>query len=365
MWLAILTFLYSLPFMATLGIGLRACAHRKNSGFWLIAAALSGRWILRLFRRGRPDDPKPLIPDRRGVAFGRDGVRLEWEQFGPDNAPPLLLCHGWSLTHDTWFYQKQALAGEFRVIVWDMRGTGRSSAPPNRNYSMAALKADLAAVFDAAQAGEHPSGCILAGHSLGAMLLPLFAVAYPKRMQAVRGLALLAGTDTPLLESMCGRQWLAPLRCWVWEPLGRVMAACYLPFQAYAWLAWQTGAVHLALMAGRHNDHGTRGQNDLVARHCAEFSMRAAGQGAQACFGYDTRALLPQIHRPVLLLVGEDDPNMPPEIQEAMAGRLLQSELVILPHCGHLCLLECHEAVSANLRRFARRCLGTNLPPAA
>ena len=366
MWLALFAFLYSLPPVLALMTGLRLLARawkqrRMDAAGWggllVTLVTLTGRWWVRLLRPAAPDDPRPLTPSRRGVAVGQGGVRLDWEQFGPDDAPALLLSHGWSLTHDTWYYQKAALSGEFRVIVWDMRGTGQSSAPADRDYTIEALVADLAAVFDAAAAGRHPGGCLLAGHSLGAMLLPLFAARFPDRMRHVRGLVLLAGTDIPLLHSMRGREWLAPLQRPLFQPLARVMAFCPWPFQFYDRLAWQTGAIHLALMYGLHNDHGTRGQDDLVARHCAEFSMRAAALGALSCFVYDARAAMPKIDAPVLLLTGECDPNMPPEVQRTMAARLPHAELVLLPGCGHLNLLECHAAVNAHLRAFARRCL--------
>ena len=231
MWLAFLAFFYSLPPVLALLAGLRLLARgRYRRGLLLVLLPLTGRWWVRLLRPAGPDDPRPLTPARRGSALGPGGVRLEWEQFGPDDAPAILLCHGWSLTHDTWYYQKLALSDDYRVIVWDMRGTGRSSAPrrPGRDYSMASLAADLAAVFDATEAGRHPAGCLLAGHSLGAMLLPLFAHAYPDRMTAVRGLALLAGTDRPLLESMRGRAWLRapapPLLAAPGPPDGRLPA---------------------------------------------------------------------------------------------------------------------------------------------
>lgn len=360
MWLALLAFLYSLPPFIFLTLGLQRLGQRGWRKRWpgLLAAGivLAGRWWVRLLRPKGMNDPRPLTPNRCGVAYGPGGVRLEWEQLGPDDAPAVVLCHGWSLTQETWYYQKQALAGEFRVISWDMRGTGQSAMPADQDFSWPALVGDLAAVFDASDAGRHPAGCVLAGHSLGAMLLPLFAQACPEQMAAVRGLALLAGTDRPLLQSMRGRRWLVPLRRTLWKPLWRLMALCPWPFQVYDWLAWQTGAIHLALMHGRHNDHGTRGQDDLVARHCAEFSMRAAGLGALSCLEYDIRDLLADITLPTLLLAGEDDPNMPPEIQQALAARLPHAELVLLPRCGHLNLLECHGEVTVSLRDFVRRC---------
>ncbi|MGI4789994.1 MAG: alpha/beta fold hydrolase [Janthinobacterium lividum] len=364
MWLGILSGLYAIPALLVLLFSAwkTASAVRRHEQFpwpWLtlIGLILSGRWWMRLLRRHDPDEPKPLTPTCRGTAIGLGGVKLEWEQFGPDDAPAILLSHGWSLTHDTWYYQKKALSGEFRVIVWDLRGTDRSEAPADRDYSMEAMTADLAAVFETTEAGRHPSGCILAGHSVGAMLLPLFASQYPELMTQVRGLALLGGTDSPLLETMWGRQWLVPMRSWFWEPLARTMGALPAPFQGFVKLIWQMGSVHAGLMFGTNAGGESRGQDDLVAHHCADFSMRAAGLGALACFAFDARSDMPAITVPTLILTGRNDRNMPPETQQAMAGRLRCPELVLLDNCGHLALLECHAEVSTKLREFARRCL--------
>ena len=364
MWLGILSGLYSIPSLIGLLAGLWKCvsALRGRQPFpwpWLalVGLILTGRVWLRLLRPAADDEPKPLSPTRRGTAFGHGGVRLEWEQFGPDDAPAILLTHGWSLTHDTWYYQKKALSKEFRVIVWDLRGTDRSEAPADRDYSMEAMTADLAAVFEETDAGRHPSGCVLAGHSVGAMLVPLFAARYPELMTSVRGLAMLGGTDTPLLETMWGRQVLVPMRPWFWELLAHFMGFLPFPFEAFVRLIWQLGSIHAGLMFGTQAGGESRGQNDLVAHHCRTFSMRAAGLGALACFAYDARSIMPKIAVPVLLLTGAQDRNMPAEVQQAMATRLQFPEVIILDHCGHLSLLECHDEVSARLMEFARRCL--------
>jgi pimeloyl-ACP methyl ester carboxylesterase len=366
MWIALLALFYSLTPVFTFAVGLCrlvASLRRRRwdggawSGLMLVLLTLTGRWWVRLLRPAAEDEPKPLTPTHRGSTPGWGGVRLEWEQFGPDDAPAVLLAHGWSLTHDSWYYQKKALAGEFRVIVYDMRGMGRSAVPPDRDYSMQALVQDLAAIFRATDAGRHSRGCVLAGHSLGAMLLPLFAAQFPGLMTQVRGLALLAGTDIPLLQSMRGRGGLVPLQKPLWEPLTRLMGRCPWPFQAYAWLIWQMGAIHLADMFAFRVGHGSRGQTDLVAFHCAAVSMRAAGLGALSCFRSDARDAILHIDVPTLLLTGNHDPNMPPEVQRAMASRLRHAEMILFPDCGHLNLLECHEQVSTHLSAFARRCL--------
>ena len=365
MWLGIWSGLFAVPVL--LGIGrslwgieeaLTGPRPRARVWGWLVflAVLLTGREWRRLLRPARADEPQKLIPTRRGTAAGRGGVRLEWEQFGPDEAPCLLLSHGWSLTHETWYYQKKALAEEFRVVVWDMRGTGRSGQPSDGDYSLEAVADDLAAIFDAVDAGRHPDGCVLAGHSVGAMILIPFTARYPRQMVAVRGLALLAGTDEPILESMWGHSWLTLLRRPFWEPLARAMGWTPRPFEWLVKCIERLGCVHLALMLGGRVSHLSRGGCDLVAGHCAEFSMRAAGRGALSCFAFDVRDLTPSVCVPTLLLTGEGDRNMPPRIQRAMAVRLPDAELVLLPNCGHLSLLECPEAVNEALRDFARRC---------
>ncbi len=126
---------------------------------------------------------------------------------------------------------------------------------------------------------------------------------------------------------------------------------------AYSRLIWQMGIVHLAGRTSQFVGGQSRGQEDLVARHCAFVSMRAAGRGFLSCLGLDAREALTAIDVPVLLLTGEHDINMPPEVQRAMASRLRHPELALMPDCGHLNLLECHAEVSARLAGFARRCL--------
>ncbi len=365
MWLPLFAMLFAPAPILALFAGLWKLGHATRQrkmdkqgwlGLALTFLSLTGRWWLRLLRPTSNDEPKPLTPTHNGTARGCSGVWLRWEQFGPDDAPAILFSHGWSLTQETWYYQIKALAGEFRVIVWDMRGTGQSETPADSDYSLNAFLEDLAAVFDASEAGRHPQGCILAGHSLGAMLLPLFAERYPEQMRRVNGLALLSGTDTPLLETMRGRKWLMPLRPIFFEPFARLLAAFPFVFDPLARLLWQTGTLHAAIMYGLHRGCESRGQMDLVARVCGHFSMRAAGLGAITCFAFDARSAMPHITVPTLLLTGDCDVNMPPEIQRAMAARLRYPELALLENCGHVALLECHHEVSGRLADFARRC---------
>lgn len=94
------------------------------------------------------------------------GIRmhyLEWP--GPDNAPPLLLLHGYLAHAHWWDFVAPWLATHHRVIAADFGGMGDSAHRPE--YSYAQFNAEIAAIIEAT--GIH--GCIGIGHSFGGRAL--------------------------------------------------------------------------------------------------------------------------------------------------------------------------------------------------
>ncbi len=57
-----------------------------------------------------------------------DGTRLVVHETGPQDAPAIVLIHGWSQCHLSWA-QQLPLAQSFRLILPDLRGHGASGAP--------------------------------------------------------------------------------------------------------------------------------------------------------------------------------------------------------------------------------------------
>ncbi|HET6858621.1 MAG TPA: alpha/beta fold hydrolase, partial [Streptomyces sp.] len=110
-----------------------------------------------------------LVPTHELTAVSADGSRLHVEVHGPDEAPAIVLAHGWTCSTLFWDAQIRALAGEYRVIVYDQRGHGRTPAAAQGGYSTDALADDLEAVLSTALApGEK---ALLAGHSMGGMTM--------------------------------------------------------------------------------------------------------------------------------------------------------------------------------------------------
>ena len=106
---------------------------------------------------------------------GGGGLRLHVREWGPADAPPILLIHGWSQNHLCWAKQN-ALATGHRVVAFDLRGHGMSEAPPEpENYTDARLWADDLAAIIATLDLEH---AVLVGWSYGAFAICDYVRAY-------------------------------------------------------------------------------------------------------------------------------------------------------------------------------------------
>src|SRR3954462_9085132 len=80
--------------------------------------------------------------------------------------PLVLLCHGWPELSYSWRHQMSALAAAgYRVVAPDMRGFGRSGAPPDvAAYTIFDTVGDVVALVKAL--GE--SKAVIIGHDWGA-----------------------------------------------------------------------------------------------------------------------------------------------------------------------------------------------------
>ncbi|AEV74984.1 short-chain dehydrogenase of unknown substrate specificity [Mycolicibacterium rhodesiae NBB3] len=77
-----------------------------------------------------------------------------YEEGNPDG-PTLVLVHGWPDSHVLWDGVVPLLADRFRIVRYDNRGVGHSSAPKSTSeYRMSCYADDFAAVIDSAAPGE-------------------------------------------------------------------------------------------------------------------------------------------------------------------------------------------------------------------
>jgi non-heme chloroperoxidase len=116
------------------------------------------------------DQQQPTRPAKIHTVQGGSGLRLHVREWGPADRPPILFIHGLSQSHLCWAKQYHSgLAGEFRLVAYDLRGHGMSQAPLEpEHYTDATLWADdVAAIIE--QLGlDRP---VLVGWSYGGFII--------------------------------------------------------------------------------------------------------------------------------------------------------------------------------------------------
>jgi len=66
---------------------------------------------------------------------GGGGLRLHVREWGDPQGPPIVFVHGWSQSQLCWSRQiAGALAKDFRIVTFDLRGHGMSEKPPEAGH---------------------------------------------------------------------------------------------------------------------------------------------------------------------------------------------------------------------------------------
>jgi pimeloyl-ACP methyl ester carboxylesterase len=127
---------------------------------------------------------------RTHTISGGANLKLHVRDFGPEDAPSILLIHGWSQHHLCWSKQLASeLADEFRLVAFDLRGHGQSEAPRDaESYTTGSLWADdVAAIISSLQLMSP----ILVGSSYGGFVIGDYLRCYGDR--SIGGVNLVGG----------------------------------------------------------------------------------------------------------------------------------------------------------------------------
>ncbi len=220
-----------------------------------------------------------------------DDVKLFYSEAG--QGTPVVLLHGFPLTGDIWYQQQQGLSDGYRVITPDLRGHGRSPAPPGV-YEMDLLAGDVLALLDTLLIKQ----AVIMGHSMGGYVALAAWKRAPDRFLALGLIASQAGADTE--QGRQGRYLLADK---VATQGSKVVAEAMLP-KLFA----PNLSAHAPIIDGV-------GQMIL---NTASAGIVGALKGM--ALRPDSGPMLPSINIPVLILAGDKDQIVPPEKAKAMAA---------------------------------------------
>jgi pimeloyl-ACP methyl ester carboxylesterase len=333
------------------------------AGVALIAWALLGGLIVRLFlaltskSKGggeSTDHPGPLPAPRTMRLRRPDGAELHVELYGPDEAPPLVLTHGWGVNADEWIDLKRRLAGRFRLIAWDLPGLGRSRRPDNKDFRLEAFAGHLDAVL--ALAGDRPA--VLVGHSIGGMTSLTFCKLHPEALGTrVAGLVLAETTYTNPVRTAKNAEFYTALEKPVLVPLLHLTIWLW-PF---VWLmnilGYLNGTSHMQSRQSGFGGTETPEQVDFATRFNLQAPPDVLARGMFGMLHYDATTALDRITVPVLVVSGDRDPNCPPDrAGRPIAAAVPRGTMELLSPARHMGHMEHCDRFATLVAEFAESC---------
>ncbi|MET0143552.1 MAG: alpha/beta hydrolase [Ilumatobacteraceae bacterium] len=120
---------------------------------------------------------------------GVHGVRIFCRVGG--DGPPVVLVHGFPQTHAIWHQVAPALAAEHTVVVVDLRGYGRSDAPPDDTAHITYSKREMGADVRSVMRELGFARFAVVGHDRGGRVAYRMALDHPKVVERVAVLDIL------------------------------------------------------------------------------------------------------------------------------------------------------------------------------
>ncbi len=280
------------------------------------------------------------VPDRVEHLERPEGCVLEMRIFNAEAGRSLVLTNGLGCGDAHWRYLLDDFARDYRVVTWDLRGQGASTAATGPGaYSASALAGDLAAVQRAAGAVT----ALHVGFGIGAMIALEHHNWSTDEVEALvliqGGLPSGQGRLPRVVEA--GRRALAAT-----TPLASVGAAV-LRRSIDVQRAWR-------LARGWGLTGHTLGIDDFEGLIDEALEQSVASQFAilRALSSHRPVDSLSKVKVPTLVFGATRDPFYPEALSSQLHESLHNSEYVRLVGAGHSCLLEFGPVIAARVRRF-------------
>ncbi|WKX27933.1 pyrimidine utilization protein D [Tatumella ptyseos] len=226
----------------------------------------------------------------------------------PD-VPTVLLSSGLGGVASYWRPQLTRLERDYRVIVYDQRGTGGSSAQLPDDYTMDMMAQEVVQLLD--HLGIQ--SCHLVGHALGGIIGLTLAELYPQRLLSlvvINGWAALSPHTQRCFE--------------VRRNLLSISAEAYLQAQPCFLYPADWLAQHVEEMA----------EEELLQRQHfqGEHNLR---RRLAALMAVDLSASLQKITLPCFVMCSKDDLLVPWMCSEQLAEGLINSQFSLIAYGGH------------------------------
>ncbi|TDF64183.1 3-oxoadipate enol-lactonase [Cupriavidus sp. L7L] len=251
------------------------------------------------------------------------GARLFYTVDGPEAAPAIIFSNSLGTDHTMWEPQAAALAGRFRVVRYDTRGHGRSTAPGDA-FTVEQLGQDVIAILDALGIGQ----AVFCGLSMGGLTGMWLGIHAPERFSRI----VLANTAAKIGNA---EGWNTRIDTVLRDGMS-VMVAPSVE-------RWFTPG--FAATADRALD----GLRSVLAG----LDPRGYAASCAAVRDADFRETVPSIPVPVLVVAGSQDPSTTAQEGRALADAIPGARFIELP-AAHISSFEQPGRFTAALIDFVR-----------
>jgi 3-oxoadipate enol-lactonase len=238
-------------------------------------------------------------------------INIYYEIHG--DGEPLLMIQGYGQYSGHWAALVPPFSKEYRVIIFDNRGTGRSDKP-EVPYTIKMMAADVKGLLDAIGIDK----AHVLGVSMGGMVAQEFALNYPEKV-----ISLVLGC------TLCGgKRQIIPTKEALEFLFSPEMSKLSVEERARVTVPW----LWTKEFIDKHPE---------AVEWYVETTMKypTSPQGfsgqAQAMVSHDACDRLPQIKAPTLVIVGDADRLIPMDNSKMIASLISGAELVVIPDAGH------------------------------
>lgn len=238
--------------------------------------------------------------------------------------PWLTMSHSLASNLTMWDEQAKLLSRTFKVLRYDTRGHGASSAPQGP-YTLDQLADDAKAMFDAL--GIRQTHWV--GLSMGGMIGETFALKHPGFFKSM----VLADT-TARRPPNAGEMWGERMRTAEAQGMDALVEST---------------------LARWFTEPYRQSRKDVMERIGSHIRSTPVAGFVGCCHAIskvDVLDRLGEIRCPTLVIVGEEDHGTPPEMARAIHANLPGSQLVLLPSAAHFSNVEQERAFNDAMMSF-------------
>ena len=262
-----------------------------------------------------------------------DGMTIAvLEGSGRGDRPTLVLVHGFGSCKEAWLRMARHLKNDFHIIAIDLPGHGDSSKQMDKDYGLADQAAYLRAIVNE-MGVEKPH---LAGNSMGATIIALYASRYPEEVASITlfNPAGVAAHGSEFTQHLARGE--NPLIIKSVDDYRRVMA---FTMKQKIFLLWPMTGVLAA-----------KAISDRALREKIFEDSRLKDILLNENIGF--REILRSIRAPALIIWGQHDRLVDAKNAPLLDKLIPDSRLVVIDDVGHAPMLEAPRISANSIRDF-------------